>query len=74
MIAVVFVAILGTCLLTNPRPAQDTIRLLGVEDGSWSWNADFAVDIGRQTGSGRIYAEQWSDGECVKSTPVSFTR
>ena len=74
VIAVVFVAILGTCLLTNPRPAQDTIRLLGVEDGSWSWNADFAVDIGRQTGSGRIYAEQWSDGECVKSTPVSFTR
>lgn len=74
VIAVVFVAILGACLLTNPRPAQDTIRLLGVEDGSWSWNADFAVDIGRQTGSGRIYAEQWSDGECVKSTPVSFTR
>ncbi len=72
--AVVFVAIMGACLLTNPRPAQDTIRLLGVEDGSWSWNADFAVDIGRQTGSGRIYAEQWSDGECVQSSPVPFTR
>ncbi len=74
ILAVLFVVILGASLLTNPRPGQDTLQFLGVQDNSWSWNAQFAADFGEQVGSGTIYAEQWSDGEVVRSSPVSFTR
>lgn len=72
--AVILTALVGISLLTNPRPGQDTLKFLGVQDDSWSWNAEFAADFGEQVGSGTIYAEQWSDGECVRSSPVTFTR
>lgn len=73
-VAVMLALLVGIGLLTNPTLEQDTLELLGVQDDSWSWNAEFATDFGEQVGSGTIYAEQWSDGECVRSAPVTFTR
>ncbi len=70
----ILAALVGISLLTNPPPEQDTLEFLGVQDNGWSWNAEFAADFGKQVGSGTIYAEQWSDGECVRSAPVTFTR
>ena len=62
--------IAAVCLLTRPVPAQDTLELTG------SWDNDrvtYTLTLGSQVERGVLYAEQWTDGVCVRSAPLPLT-
>ena len=62
--------IAAVCLLTRPVPAQDTLALTG-----W-WDKDrvtYTLTLGSQVDRGVLYAEQWTDGVCVRSSPLPLT-
>lgn len=62
--------IAAVCLLTRPVPAQDTLELTG------SWDNDrvtYTLTLGSQVDRGVLYAEQWTDGVCVRSAPLPLT-
>lgn len=66
--------ILAVCLLTNPGQKKDSLRLVRADSISNHYSADFSLSLGEQAKSGTIYAEQWSRGECVRSSSVLLTR
>lgn len=49
-------------MLTNSENLADTNKLT------------YDIQLGKQTMSGQIYAEQWIDGTCVQSEPVVMTQ
>ena len=62
--------IAAVCLLTRPVPARDTLALTG-----W-WDNDrvtYTLTLGSQVDRGVLYAEQWTDGVCVRSGPLPLT-
>ena len=62
--------IAGVCLLTRPVPAQDTLVLTS----SWDNNrVTYTLTLGSQVDRGVLYAEQWTDGVCVRSAPLPLT-
>ncbi len=73
IIAVLICGVLAVCLLTDPVDKGDTIELVERQSGD-RITAQFAIDIGSEVKSGQIAAELWQNGECVQSTPATFTK
>ena len=65
--------ILAVCFLTIPLSPHDNLRLINVSHSARSPSAQFEVELGNRVGSGELYVEQWSYGECVRSAPISLT-
>ncbi len=66
--------LLAVCLLTNPRQEKDSLCFIWGDSISNHYRADFALSLGEEAKSGTVYAEQWSRGECVRSSSILLTR
>lgn len=66
--------ILAICLLTNPGQKKDSLSLVRADSVSNHYSAYFSLSLGEEVKSGTVYAEQWSRGECVRSSSVLLTR
>ena len=62
--------IAAVCLLTRPVPAQDVLELTGWWDNE---RVTYTLTLGSQVDRGVLYAEQWTDGVCVRSAPLPLT-
>ena len=63
--------IVAVCLLTNPLKHNDYLRLM-VHSTSGKNQAQYKIELGNQVFSGTLYAEQWVDGTCIRSAPLTM--
>ena len=64
----------AVCFLTNPIAIGDHFVLKNSESLADTNKLAYDIQLGKQTMSGEIYAEQWIDGTCVQSEPVVMTQ
>lgn len=64
----------AVCFLTNPITIGDHFVLANIDGSADTNKLAYDVQLGNQTMSGEIYAEQWIGGTCVKSAPVVMTQ
>lgn len=71
----VFVCLIGivSCAL-NPAAESDTLKFVKQETPASNHQAKYEVELGNRVMSGAVYAEQWSNGTCVQSAPVTLTQ
>lgn len=74
LLAVVVSVVLAIGLLTNPVKSQDFLELIDKDTLAGANEAVYSANFGNQVHGGLIYAEQWSNGECVRSSPVMLTQ
>lgn len=74
ILAVVSCSILAVCLLTNPSIRRDTLKFTGQNQRGRTCSVDFETNFGNQVKNGTIFAEQWYNGECVRSSSVALTQ
>lgn len=73
-VAVLVSAIVAVCMLTNPVKPQDSLELTDRDTPAGANEAVYSASFGNQVHGGLIYAEQWSNGERVRSSPVMLTQ
>lgn len=73
VVAVIASVILAVCFLTNPRVFGDSITLIEQSTPARGNAFTYDVSFGQNVMSGTVHAEQWSNGTCVKSSPVVLT-
>ena len=73
VVAIIAAIVTAVCFLTNPKTIGDSITL--VEQSTPGNGNTFTYDttFGQSVMSGTVYAEQWSNGTCTKSTPAVLT-
>ena len=73
VVAIIAAIVTAVCFLTNPKTIGDSITL--VEQSTPGNGNAFTYDttFGQSVMSGTVYAEQWSNGTCTKSTPAVLT-
>lgn len=64
----------AVCFLTNPIAIGDHFVLTNSENLADTNKLTYDIQLGKQTMSGQIYAEQWIDGTCVQSESVVMTQ
>ncbi len=68
----------GVCFLTNPVTGTDSLKALGYENYNDGYSdfyiANFEANLGDEVKSGKLYVEQWHNGECVQSIPGVLTQ
>ena len=60
--------LVAVCFLTDPLKPDDSIKLTERHDSMVQYSVDLET-----IGSGSLYAEQWVNGTCVRSAPVTMT-
>lgn len=68
--------VLGLCLLTDPFTPYDFVKRSGninTADPNQGIEAVYECGFGHRIKGGKIWAELWQNGECVRSGPVLFT-
>lgn len=73
VVAIIAAIVTAVCFLTNPKTIGDSITL--VEQSTPGNGNTFTYDttFGQSVMSGTVYAEQWSNGTCTKSSPAVLT-
>lgn len=73
VVAVIASVVLAVCFLTNPKAFGDSITLVNQSTPARGNAFTYDVSFGQNVMSGTVHAEQWSNGTCVKSSPVVLT-
>ena len=73
-VSVITCAVVAICFLTNPVKPQDSLELVERNTPAGANEAVYIASFGNQIHGGLIYAEQWSNGECVRSSPAMLTQ
>lgn len=73
VVAVIASVALAVCFLTNPKALGDSITLIKQSTPVRGNAFTYDVSFGQNVMSGTVHAEQWSNGTCVKSSPVVLT-
>ena len=71
--ALVVTAAAALCFLTDPVPPGDYI-MLTQQSSQMGNRASYEISLGQRVGSGSLFIEQWLDGSCIRSSPVTMTR
>ncbi len=71
--AVVVCVAVAVCFLTNPRGHHDTLRFRA-DAGAKMYGGWFDVNLDREVKSGKLYAEQWHNGECTQSAFIGINQ
>ena len=71
--AVVVCVAVAVCFLTNPRGHHDTLRFRA-DAGAEMYGGWFDVNLDREVKSGKLYAEQWHNGECTQSAFIGINQ
>lgn len=74
IVSVITCMVVAICFLTNPVKPQDSLELIDRDTPAGANEAVYSASFGNQIHGGLIYAEQWSNGECVRSSPVMLTQ
>ncbi len=74
LLAVLAALAAAVCLLTDPLPRVDsfTLREQDLSGGDDTSSYLYDLSLGRQIGSVRLWAEQWSNGVCTASSPETL--
>jgi len=73
VVAVIASVALAVCFLTNPKALGDSITLIKQSTPVRGNAFTYDVSFGQNVMSGTVHAEQWSNGTCVKSSPIVLT-
>lgn len=74
IVAVIVCISTAISLLTNPLRQGDFLRLTEQDTPSGKNQVLYEIELGDKVKSGTIYTEEWSNGICVRSTPVALTQ
>ena len=74
LLAMIVCIAAAACFLTDPILTGDNFVLSDTESSVDTERLTYAVQLGDETKSGEVYAEQWIDGTCVRSAPVRLTQ
>ena len=74
VVAIIACIVVAVCFLTNPAKPQDSLKLIDRDTPAGANEVIYSANFDNQVHSGWIYAEQWSNGECVRSSPVLLTK
>ncbi len=69
--------ITAVCLLINPVTPKDMLKVVDFVKSSNNGQhfiTEFEAHLGNKVKSGRIYVEEWYNGNCVKSFPAVVTQ
>lgn len=74
ILGAVVCVVIAAGFLTNPISYGDYFSLADSESPANQNRLLYEINIGDSVKSGKIYVEQWVDGNCVKSSPVNMTK
>lgn len=74
VLATLICVIVGIGSLTNPILSEDYFILTDSNSLNDTNKLSYDLQLGNQAMSGEVYVEQWSNGTCVKSAPVTLTQ
>lgn len=74
LLAVIACVIVAVCFLTNPLSSVDYLMFTGFNNTAQQDASVYEINLGNRARSGEIIVEQWSDGNCVRSSPVVLTQ
>lgn len=72
-ILVLALAAVAGFLWVSQAMSHDFLKLTEVGQDSDGYSVVYDAHLGNQVGEGTVVAEQWQNGECVRSTPVMMT-
>lgn len=72
--AVIFVIMTAACFLTNPSLLYDFVHPVELNTSVNPYFVKYDTAFGNHVMSGMVYAEQWRNGSCVRSAPVSLNQ
>lgn len=72
--AVISVIMTAVCFVTNPSLLYDFVQPVALNTSVNPYFVKYDTAFGNHVMSGMVYAEQWRNGSCVRSAPVSLNQ